>query len=47
MMKDKLKGMALGSSTMPLLNKSDFEKNINTWCWRCYGISVRGVLDKK
>ena len=25
-MKDKLKGMALGSSTMPLLNKSDFEK---------------------
>ena len=25
-MKDKLKGMALGSSTMPLLNKNDFEK---------------------
>ena len=25
-MKEKLKGMALGSSTMPLLNKSDFEK---------------------
>ena len=25
-MKDKLKGMALGSSTMPLLKKSDFEK---------------------
>ena len=25
-MKDKLKGMALGSSTMPLLNKSDFGK---------------------
>ena len=28
-------------------HKSDFEKNINTWCWRCYGICVRGVLDKK
>ena len=25
-MKEKLKGMAVGSSTMPLLNKSDFEK---------------------
>ena len=25
-MKEELKGMALGSSTMPLLNKSDFEK---------------------